>query len=74
MYYVIILVIDNIKYMNLVIEINRKVKGSHTYFFPTINGKRISKVNWARKYDAKNLVQIFLKKYTKEEIIKMVTK
>lgn len=60
--------------MNLVIEINRKVKGSHTYFFPTINGKRISKVNWARKYDAQNLIKTFKAKYSTEEIIKMLSK
>jgi hypothetical protein len=55
-------------------EINRLTKGSHTYFFPTVNGKRISKVNWARKYDAQNLIKSFRQKFTTDQINEMLTK
>lgn len=50
---------------------NRKVKGSRTLFFPTINGKRISNINYARKYDAKNLVTACLEKYGREKLIEI---
>ena len=39
-------------YDKFTFQIQRKVKGSRTFFFGTINNMRISKINFARKYDA----------------------
>ena len=39
-------------YDNFDFQMQRKVKGSRTFFFGTINNMRISKINFARKYDA----------------------
>lgn len=52
-------------------KMNRKVKGSRTLFFPTINGKRLNNTNYARKYDAENLVKAFLKHYGAEKLNEM---
>ena len=51
--------------------INRKVKGSKTFYFPTLNNKRFNSTNFARKYDAKNLVKELIKIYGIEKIIKL---
>jgi len=59
--------------MTLTIKINRKVKGTHTFFFPTINGKRTNGINYARKYDAVGRVKSILDTYTQEEIINKLT-
>jgi len=37
------------------------------YFYASINGYRITKINYARKYDAKAVLKRFLEKYTEEE-------
>lgn len=41
--------------------INKKKKGKTTYFFPTINGKRINSTLYIRKYDAEALGKSALK-------------
>lgn len=45
--------------------INRKLNktGKRVMFYPTINGKRITSTNYARKYDARALVQRAIDKY-----------
>jgi hypothetical protein len=48
--------------------IGRKVKGSRTFFYPLINGKRLTRTNFARKYDARNLVKAALKDYGAEKL------
>ena len=42
---------------------NRIAKGSKTYFYPTLNGKRFNNTNYARKYDAKGLVKLLINTY-----------
>ena len=51
-------------------EINRtkSKSGKRVMFYPTINGKRLSKTNFARKYDAKNLVKSAVAKYGAEKL------
>ena len=51
--------------------INRKVKGSKTFYFPTLNNKRFNSTNFARKYDAKNLVKELIKIHGIKKIIKL---
>jgi len=43
-------------------------KGTRTFYFPTVNGKRFSRTNFARKYDAKGLVNECVKKYGVEKL------
>jgi len=52
-------------------QINRKVKGSRTFFFPTVNGKRLSNTNFARKYDAVNLVNQIVAKYGVDRVLQI---
>ena len=49
-------------------NIERKTKGTKTYFFPTKNGKRFTNTNFARKYDAKALVKNCIAKYGIEKL------
>ena len=51
--------------------INRKVKGSKIFYFPTLNNKRFNSTNFARKYDAKNLVKELIKIHGIKKIIKL---
>lgn len=53
-------------------QMNRVHKGSRTLFYPTINGKRLNRINYARKYDAKNLVKAAVEKYGAEKLQEMV--
>lgn len=55
--------------------INRKLNktGKHYVYYPTINGKRLTKTNWVRKYDAKALVKRAIEKYGVDRL-KEVTK
>jgi hypothetical protein len=48
--------------------IERKVKGTRTFYFPTKNGKRFTKTNFARKYDAKGLVKNLINQYGVEKL------
>lgn len=50
---------------------NRKKKGSRTMFYPTINGKRVTNVNYARKYDAKGLVDKCLERYGRDKLLEI---
>jgi hypothetical protein len=52
----------------------RKIKGTRTFFYPVINNKRLNSTNYARKYNAKNLVVFLLKKYGAEQLYKIVNK
>lgn len=54
--------------------IERKVKGTRTFFYPTVNGHRISSTNYARKYDARNLITLFREKYSEEAISAMIAR
>lgn len=53
---------------------NRKRKGSRTLFFPTIDGMRLNGTNYARKYDAENLVTAYHKHYGTERLLDLVAK
>ena len=54
-------------------EMNRvpSKSGKRAMFYPTINGKRITKTNYARKYDAKALVRAAIEKYGVEKLQEM---
>lgn len=51
-------------------EINHKPSksGRHPVYYATKNGKRFSKVNYVRKYDARALVKAAIEKYGAEEL------
>ena len=42
--------------------------GKRTLYYATINGKRITKVNWTRKYDARAVVTRAVEKYGVEKL------
>lgn len=50
---------------------NTKQKGTRTLYFATINGKRLSKTLWARRYDAVNEVKRAVAHYGIEKLQKM---
>jgi len=58
---------------NLNYKINRKIKGTKTFFFPTVNGKRLSRTNYARKYDAKGFVRVLINAWGVDKIIKFAS-
>lgn len=58
---------DSIKY-----KMNRKRKGSRVFFWPTIDGMRLNGTNYARKYDAENLVMAYLRHYGSEKLLELV--
>lgn len=49
-------------------EIQRKIKGTRVLFYCTINGVRISKTNYARKYDARAYLRHVMENLTSEKI------
>ena len=49
-------------------KVERKVKGSRTFFFVTINDRRIGKTNFARKYDAMAQLRRVADTYTAEKL------
>ena len=53
---------------NLEVHSTLNRTGKRTLFYPTINGKRINKTNYARKYDAKNLIKSVFKNHSIEKI------
>jgi len=55
-------------------EMNRKRKGSRVLFFATKNGKRFNNINYARKYDAKNIVKNYIEFYGVDKLEKMFNK
>ncbi len=42
--------------------------GKRIVSYPTVNGKRLTNTNYARKYDARNLVQRAIDKYGVEKL------
>jgi len=46
--------------------------GKRVLFYATINGKRLTKTNWARKYDARNVVKRAIEIYGEEKLMEMV--
>lgn len=52
-------------------RIERKVRGSRTLFYPTVNGKRINGTLFARKYDARNLLHSAVKVYGEDKLAEM---
>lgn len=44
-------------------RIERKIKGTRVFFFPTVNGKRLTRTNFARKYDARATLRSAVSKY-----------
>ena len=57
--------------MTLKYTLNKKIKGSKVFYYPTLNGKRFNSINYARKYDAKGLVKKLIKLYGVEKLIKL---
>jgi len=53
-------------------KIERKIKGTRTFFYPTVNGVRLNSTNYARKYDAVSVLKNFLKRYSEEKILEMI--
>lgn len=49
--------------------VNRKKTGSRTFFYVTINSKRIGRTNFARKYDAINELEAVVRRIGKEKLI-----
>jgi len=51
-------------------EINRKANktGKRAVYFATVNGKRIGRTNWARKYDAKAEMRSLIERMGEEKI------
>lgn len=52
-------------------QMNRKTKGTRVFFYPTINGKRLNRTNYARKYDAEALVRKYIAHYGVEKLTEM---
>lgn len=52
--------------------IERKKKGSRTFFIPKVNGIRLNSTNWARLYDARSLIKWFDGEYSDAKILEMV--
>lgn len=52
-------------------KIERKVKGTRTFFYPTKNGKRFNNINYARKYDARGCVRNYIEHYGIEKLEEM---
>jgi len=53
---------------NFEYTIERKTKGTRTFFFPTKNGKRFTNINYARKWEAKKLVSDSIKHFGIEKL------
>ena len=53
---------------------NRKRKGSRTLFFVTIDGIRLNKTNYARKYDAENYLTALIRHYGVDGLLDLITK
>lgn len=45
--------------------------GKQVMFYPTVNGKRLNGTNYARKYDARNLVKLYVNHYGAEKVQEM---
>ena len=54
--------------MSFEYTIERKVKGTRTFFYPVKNGKRFNNINYARLYDAKELVKQMVKIHGAEKL------
>ena len=61
--------------MKALLEIQRvkSKSGKRTMFVPLINGKRISSTKFARKYDAKALLDSFVKVYGHDKLNEMTS-
>lgn len=59
------------KTINLVYTIERVQSGSRTMFYPTVNGKRLTSTNFARKYDARRLAEKATELYGAEKLMEM---
>lgn len=45
--------------------------GKRTMYFATVNGKRVSRTNYARKWEAERLLTDLIAKYGKERLLEM---
>lgn len=45
--------------------------GRRFMYYPTVNGKRLSKTNFARKYDARGLLRRAVALYGEERLLEM---
>lgn len=56
------------------IERVKSKSGKRTMYVPFINGKRLSSTKFARKYDAKNLIKLFVRQYGEDKLDAMTSK
>jgi hypothetical protein len=54
-------------------RIERKIKGTRVLFFPTVNGKRLTNTNFARKYDARGTLRNAITKYGEQRLHDLTT-
>ena len=59
------------KVINAIYSIERVQSGSRTMFYPTVNGKRLTKTNFARKYDAVRLANNAVEQYGESKLMEM---
>lgn len=45
--------------------------GKRTMYFATVNGKRVSRTNYARKWEAERLLSDLIAKYGKKRLLEM---
>jgi hypothetical protein len=57
----------------LTLEIHRKSSknGKRTLYYPTINGKRLNRTNYAQKWEAKRLLRAVVEEYGEKALEKM---
>lgn len=57
-------------------EIHRKANktGKRVVFYPTVNGKRLTGTNFARKYDARATLHNAINKYGEAKLHELTTK
>ena len=53
---------------------NRKHKGSRTFFFITVDGIRLNGTNYARKYDAENHLTALIRHYGIDGLLDLIAK
>jgi len=53
------------------IEAKGSKTGKRTVYFATVNGKRLSTTNFARKWEAKRLLTDMVAKYGQERLLEM---
>lgn len=57
----------------LKIETATSKSGKRTMYFATVNGKRLSRTNYARKWEAERLLTDVIAHYGKERLMEMMS-